>query len=655
VTPRRACLRVVSALAFAAYLAMSSTSAAEPVTTIRANGASANRVDLVIMGDGFTAAQIASGLYAQRVEAVVQLMFRQEPYFEYNTFFNVHRVDVVSADPGADHPSRGQFVNTALDAAYDCGGITRLICVSTSKVNAVLARTALAADAHDLTLVLVNDEDYGGSGGQVTVASLDALVVELVLHELGHSFAQLADEYGGPPPPNCTMIEPSAVNATRETRREFIKWSRWIDPSTPVPTASTVDGIPGLYQGAAYCDFNMYRPTFNSKMRSVNRPFEQINSEQHIRRIYNLVSPIDTWSPLAPAVVVDQGFYNVFAVVGPRPRTHDLEVVWRVDGVAVAAGPQFIPNALSPGTHRLEATVRDTTPMVRSDPSGLLADVRAWDVTVIPADPAVLPGDLAVTSIVGNLVTIAWRGPTAFAATGYVLEGGVTPGQVLASIPTGSTATSLSFSAPTGAFYIRIHALNGLLKTGPSNDVRIFVNVPAPPSAPVNLLAAGDGSTLALAWKNTAAGGVAQAMALDVSGAITTSLTLPVTETFSYAGVPPGTYTLSVRAVNATGSSGSSNPVTLTFPAMCTAPAMPTNLSAAKSGNTVTVAWDLPAAGAAPTGYQLIISGAFVGTIPLTTRTISAVAAPGTYTLSVVATNSCGASPGTAATTLVVP
>jgi hypothetical protein len=655
VTPRRGWLLVITTLAFAAHLAMSSTSAAETVTTIRSNGASANRVDLVIMGDGFTAAQIASGFYAAKVEEVVRLMFAQEPYLEYNAFFNLHRIDVVSVDPGADHPSAGLFVNTALDAAYDCGGITRLICVSTSKVNAVLAGTTLPADARDVTLVLVNDGQYGGSGGQVTVASLNASVVELILHEMGHSFALLADEYGGPPPPPCTTTEPPQVNATMETKREFIKWRHWIDPSTPLPTASNIDALPGLYQGAAYCDVNMYRPTFNSKMRSVNRPFEQINTEQHIRRIYNLVSPIDTWSPLEPAVVVDQAFINVFSVFGPRPRTHNLEVVWRVDGVPVAAGPQFSPNVLSPGSHRLEATVRDTTPMVRSDPSALLVDVHAWDVTVRAADPGALPSDLAVTSIVGNTVTIAWRAPTAFAATGYALEGGVTPGQVLASIPTGSTATSFTFTAPTGAFYIRIHALNGSLKTGPSNELRIFVNVPAPPSAPVNLLAAGDGSTLALAWKNTTAGGAAQAIVLDVSGAITTALMLPVAEMFSYSGVPPGTYTLSVRAANGSGSSPSSNPVTLTFPTTCVAPATPTNVSAAKSGSTVTVSWDLAAAGAAPTGYRLIIAGAFVGTIPLTTRTITAVAAPGTYTFSVVAINSCGASQGTAATTVVVP
>ena len=72
-----------------------------------------------------------------------------------------------------------------------------------------------------------------------------------------------------------------------------IKWNQWIDAATPVPTFSTVNGVPGLYEGAAYCDTGLYRPTFDSKMRSLNRPFEAINTEQLLKRIYNLVDPID--------------------------------------------------------------------------------------------------------------------------------------------------------------------------------------------------------------------------------------------------------------------------------------------------------------------------------------------------------------------------
>ena len=625
---------------------------AEPVTTIRSNGPAANRVDIVVLGDGFTAAQVAAGVYRQKVEQLLQSTFMQEPYKEYAGFYNIHLIDVVSNQEGSDHPSRGVFVNTALDSRYDCSGIARLICVDTSKVNAVLSRSAIAVNQRELVVVIVNDQEYGGSGGPVAVVSTDSLAVELLLHETGHTFALLADEYTSQPP-ECN---PSAerVNATAETRRSFIKWAHWIDDSTPIPTTSTTPGVPGLYQGSAYCPTELYRPTYDSKMRSLGRPFEQINTEQHVRRIYNFVSPIDDVSPPQSVTTVRQG--DLFSVITPQPATHALDVVWRVDGVVVATGTQFSSAAVSLGSHQIVATVSDATPLVRSDPASLLIDTAVWNVTVeAPLQLNSWPTDLALTSIVGNTVTISWTAPATVSPTGYVLEGGIDPGQTLASMPTGSTATTFTFTAPTGAFYIRVHALVGTSRSVASNEIRIFVNVPAPPSAPANLLGLADGTSLTLAWQNTAAGGAPTEIRLDVTGAVTTSLTMPASESFVFNGVPPGTYTFAVRAMNASGISTASNPVTLTFPGTCSAPSTPAAFSIETNGAHVSIAWGLPANGAAPSGYQLIVGGAFTGTFTTTMRTMTATAPPGTYTLSLVATNACGQSPPTASQTITVP
>ncbi len=78
---------------------------------------------------------------------------------------------------------------------------------------------------------------------------------------------------------------------------------------------------------------------------------------------------------------------------------------------------------------------------------------------------------------------------------------------------------------------------------------------------------------------------------------------MSLTDRLSFSDVRPGTYTVALRAVNAFGSSGPSNTVTLTFPAACTPPATPTNLSVSKSGHTIVVSWSLPEGGGAPTGY----------------------------------------------------
>jgi len=176
---------------------------------------------------------------ADDIQQFVAGTFAQQPFAEYRNYFNIRRVDVISAQSGADHPEIGVFKNTALDATYNCSGIQRLVCVNTGKVNSVITASGIPATSRDMVLVIVNDPQYGGSGGAIAVASTNSQAVELILHEGGHSFGLLADEYGGPPPPSCVTSEPVQANATRQTSRLFIKWAAWIDPSTPVLATSS--------------------------------------------------------------------------------------------------------------------------------------------------------------------------------------------------------------------------------------------------------------------------------------------------------------------------------------------------------------------------------------------------------------------------------
>ena len=193
---------------------------------------------------------------------------------------------MVSAESGADHPEWNPpaLKNTALGATYACAGVPQLICVDVSAA-LTIAAASLAAAQRDLILVLVNDPTYGGSGGALAVASTHAAVGELVLHELGHSLGLLADEYGGPAPPACdAAYEPPKANATKD----LIKWTSWIDPSTPIPTYTTAPGLPGLYSSAKYCDNTLFRPTYNSKMRSLGVPFMVRQDPANLLRAHRL-------------------------------------------------------------------------------------------------------------------------------------------------------------------------------------------------------------------------------------------------------------------------------------------------------------------------------------------------------------------------------
>jgi hypothetical protein len=374
-----------TALCLLAVVCLARAAAAEPAQTIVDNGDPANRVDIVLLGDGYTAAEMSK--YQSDIQQFVQLMFEQEPLKEYQRFFNVHRIDVASAESGSDHPENGTSRNTAFDSTYNCAGIQRLICANTFKA-ANVAAASLAPAQIDLIILIVNDPVYGGSGGAIAIASTNAAAVELVLHESGHTFGLLADEYTDSPPTCSNSVEPSEANATRETARAAIKWNAWIDPSTPVPTDPVV-GVPGLFLGARYCTSGLYRPTLNSKMRSLGRPYEQVNSEQLVRRVYNRVSPVDSFAPANTSVQLTTGQSQNFSVTTPAPLTHALSVNWTIDGqpAGTSASLTFNAGTLNVGPHTVEATVRDLTTFVRSDPEQLLAERVTWSVNVTAANP----------------------------------------------------------------------------------------------------------------------------------------------------------------------------------------------------------------------------------------------------------------------------
>jgi Tol biopolymer transport system component len=318
-----------------------------------------------------------------------------------------------------------------------------------------------------------------------------------------------------------------------------------------------------------------------------------------------------------------------------------------VDGNSASALPALSADG------RWVAFVSGASNLVTGDTNGYDdVFVRDLDSTV-----PVPPNGMVVEAVTGNLVTLRWTaasyGPE---PTIFVIEGGANPGSIMASIPTGRTAPVFTFAAPAGSYYARVHAVNRYHKSAASNEVQFHVDVPIPPSAPANLLGLVNGSTLSLAWTNTYVGGAPTSLILDVAGSLTTAVPLGIGDSVSFAGVPPGTYTLTLRAINAGGSSGPSTAATLTVPGACSGPPLvPAELRAYREGRIVNVAWLPGASGPAPTAYVLLVTGSETVSIVTTGRAVSAAAGPGTYTLSVVAANACGASAGTPAQQVVVP
>jgi hypothetical protein len=145
-------------------------------------------------------------------------------------------------------------------------------------------------------------------------------------------------------------------------------------------------------------------------------------------------------------------------------------------------------------------------------------------------------------------------------------------------------------------------------------------------------------------------------MLLYVTGAVTATIPLSLTESFAFTPVPAGTYSFAVSAVNAGGASPPSAAVTLTFPGPCTGiPLPPANVLAYRSGNTISIVWDPAPSGPAPSNYVLSVTGSFVGTFPTTARSLSGAVGTGSYGLSLRASNACGTSVGTPVQMIVMP
>ena len=356
---------------------------AYPVEVLQSEGDPANRVDLAILGDGYR--DVDQTKLTDDANAFLAELWAEVPFQQYQRFFNVKLVKVVSNENGADDGSYGAVRDTALGAYYYCDGLTeRLLCADSSAVN---TEAGAHVPEYDLILLVVNDPKYGGSGGSYAVFSVHGASGQIAVHEMGHSYANLADEYEDPYPgyPPCGSECPEP-NATLQTDRAQIKWNAWIDGATPVPTPETaayLDSI-GVFEGARYETTGVYRPKQDCMMRSLGIDFCSVCSEADVLATYDLVDPIDAAAPVSPlTLAMDDSV--VLSVARLQPAPDSLVVRWVVDGSEVAVGQDAYAaeaSVLGPGDHVVTAEASDETSLVRNDPLGLLVSQRSWTVTV---------------------------------------------------------------------------------------------------------------------------------------------------------------------------------------------------------------------------------------------------------------------------------
>ena len=163
-----------------------------PVWAVMQNGPSRDKVDLLLLGDGYTAAEM--GKWRRDARRLTELLFAQSPFKEHRLDFNVWAIDTPAEESGVSRPSDGVYRRSPLRASYDAFGSERYVLAFD---NARLREIASAAP-YEFVEIVVNGRKYGGGGifnAFATVAADNAFTPYVFVHEFGHHFAGLADEY----------------------------------------------------------------------------------------------------------------------------------------------------------------------------------------------------------------------------------------------------------------------------------------------------------------------------------------------------------------------------------------------------------------------------------------------------------------------------
>ncbi|MGV6815547.1 MAG: M64 family metallopeptidase [Phycisphaerales bacterium] len=328
-------------------------------------GAVDNRVDIVMVGDGYTAGEMTK--FHNNATTVINNMFSYEPFISYEPYFRITQVEVVSNESGVDNDPQGVFRDTALDMTYWCSGIERLLCVSVSKAYTA----ASAAPDIDQVIAIANSNKYGGAGypsnNLGTTAGGNGSAAEIAIHELGHSLGDLADEYtyGGPNTYTGPELGPVDVSIYDRTQQiaQSTKWYDWMDASI-----SGFDNPISTYEGGNYSVHGVYRPSNNSMMRSLARPFNVVSAEQLLKEIYREVNPIDDGTPDGSNVTASDSLF----ITPMQPLNHDLQILWYLDDQLIISAVQQTTLDLSTlgldnNPHTIRVDVVDPTPWVRDE------------------------------------------------------------------------------------------------------------------------------------------------------------------------------------------------------------------------------------------------------------------------------------------------
>jgi hypothetical protein len=252
------------------FVDTSSPAAPGGLIAIEKNGDPAAKVDFLLLGDGYTAAE--RGKFERDARRMVEILFNTSPFKERRRDFNVWGLVPAAAVSGISRPSTGVHVASPVGATYDAFGSERYVLTFNNRA----MRDVAAFAPYEFIEILTNTRTYGGGGifnlyGTVAVDSEQAPYV--FVHEFAHHFAALADEYYTSPvayaPAPATRIEPWEPNVTALLDAKNLKWRDLVEAGTPLPTP---------WQKDAFEKASRAYQERRAKIRAANRPEEEMEA-----------------------------------------------------------------------------------------------------------------------------------------------------------------------------------------------------------------------------------------------------------------------------------------------------------------------------------------------------------------------------------------
>jgi len=238
--------------------------------SIMQNGDPCHKVDLVILSEGYTGNEMDK--FIEDAHRVTGYLFEEEPFKSEKSKFNINAVLVPSYDSGTDVPGENIYKNTYFNSTFHTFDISRYL--TTGDIKKIC--DAAAVVPYDHIYVLVNTERYGGGGfyNFLGICSSDNhLTEDVFIHEFGHGFAGLGDEYYTSEVAYEDFynleIEPWEPNLT--TLKDFDKkWKVMIEDSIPIPTPreEKYNNSVGVFEGGGYTAKGIYSPYINCRMKS---------------------------------------------------------------------------------------------------------------------------------------------------------------------------------------------------------------------------------------------------------------------------------------------------------------------------------------------------------------------------------------------------